>query len=306
MMAAGGAEVILACREDDVLGELGEPAVREAMGAIRGEHPSATVEALEVDLASQASIRLLAHAFHARFDRLDVLINNAGVMWSSESKTTDGFETQLGINHLGHFALTGLLLPALARSPDARIVTVSSLAHRTADLDLGDLFYRRRQYDPQKAYSQSKLANLLFSRELGRRLEAADMQTVSIAAHPGLARTRLFASAFPRWRFLGALFGKGASVFGQSPREAALPSVYAATKTGLRNGDYLGPQGLFELRGHPGEARSSKLSRDPVRARRLWEISEQVTGVTYAFVADDGRASRQGRASVQAAGDAST
>ena len=305
MMAAAGAEVILACRNDDVLGALGEKTTHEAIAAIRAEHPYAAVEALEVDLASQASTRLLAQAFHARFDRLDVLINNAGVMWSPESRTTDGFETQLGINHLGHFALTGLLLPALARSPGSRIVAVSSLAHRTASRDLGDRFYRRRAYDPQKAYSQSKVANLLFSRELGRRLEAAGMQTLSIAAHPGLSSTGLFASAFPRSRFLGALFGKGASIVGQSAREGALPSVYAATKAGLRNGDYLGPQGLFELRGHPGEASSSKLSRDPVPARQLWEISEQLTGVTYAFVADEGRAPRQARASVQAAGDAS-
>src|SRR5262249_25462721 len=151
------------------------------MKEIRDSFPEAKLHYLEVDLASQASVRAAAQDFHRRFDGLHILVNNAGVMWLPQSKTEDGFETQLGVNHFGHFALTGLLLKALLKTPGSRVVTVSSLAHRTAELDLNDLDYERRPYKTTKVYSQTKLANLLFSRELGRRLEAAGAFTLSVA-----------------------------------------------------------------------------------------------------------------------------
>jgi NAD(P)-dependent dehydrogenase (short-subunit alcohol dehydrogenase family) len=282
-MALHGAEVILACRNDDTLAALRERTVQEAMADIRGAYPEARVAFLEVDLARQAGLKAAARAFHDRFDRLDVLINNAGVMWLPESKTEDGFETQIGINHFGHFALTGLLLPALLKTPNSRVVTVSSLAHVTAALDLDDLGYVRRKYQPRKVYSQTKLANLLFARELGRRLASAEASTLSVAAHPGVASTNLFASAFPGSRRLQHLFARGIAGVGNSPAEGARPTLYAATDPTLKSGDYVGPKGFLQLRGRPGLTYSTKASRDASAARKLWEISERATGVVYDF-----------------------
>jgi len=282
-LAARGAEVIMACRRAEVLAQLGERSAAAAMEEIRGTCTAAKLQYLELDLASQASIRAAAEDFHRRFDGLDILINNAGVMWLPQSKTEDGFERQLGVNHFGHFALTGLLLPALLNTPGSRVVTVSSLAHLTAELDLEDLDYLRRPYKTTKVYSQTKLANLLFSRELGRRLEAAGVSTLSVAAHPGLASSNLFLSAFPNSKLLRTLFDKSVSLIGQNCVQGARSTLYAATGSDLKNGDYIGPRGFQELWGHPGHTPSTKVANDVQSAKRLWEISECRTGVEYSF-----------------------
>jgi len=296
-LATSGAEVIMACRREEVLAQLKERSVSAAMEEIRGTCPTAKLQYLELDLASQASIRAAAEDFHRRFDGLDILINNAGVMWLPQSKTQDGFERQLGINHFGHFALTGLLLPALLKTPGSRVVTVSSLAHLTAELDLEDLDYLRRPYKATKVYSQTKLANLLFSRELGRRLEAAGISTLSVAAHPGLASSNLFLSAFPNSKLLRGLFDKSVSLIGQDCVQGARSTLYAATNGDLKNGDYIGPQGFQELWGHPGHTSSTKIANDVPSAKRLWEISEHRTGVEYSFRRYAGCPSAVGRVS---------
>ena len=282
-LAARGAEVVMACRREEVLAQLKERSAFSAMEEIRGSCAAAKLHYLELDLASQASIRAAAEGFHRRFDGLDILINNAGVMWLPQSKTEDGFELQLGVNHFGHFALTGLLLRALLKTPGSRVVTVSSLAHLGAQLDLDDLDYVRRPYKTTKVYSQSKLANLLFSRELGRRLEAVGASTLSVAAHPGLASSNLFLSAFPNSKLLRALFDKSVSFIGQNCVQGARPTLYAATKSALKNGDYIGPQGFQELWGYPGHTSSTEIANDITSAKRLWEISERRTGVEYGF-----------------------
>jgi NAD(P)-dependent dehydrogenase (short-subunit alcohol dehydrogenase family) len=222
-------------------------------------------------------------------------------MWLPRSTTADGFETQLAVNHLGHFTLTCLLLPALLRSPSSRVVTVSSLAHRSAELDLTDLFYERRKYIATKVYAQSKLANLLFARELGRRLAESGSSTLSVAAHPGLASTHLFVSAFPNARRFGAIFARATSLLAQSPANACRPTLYAATMPNLRNGDYVGPKGWFGLWGAPGPAPSTQAAQDMTNAQALWDFSERATNVT----ADFGRA-RDTSMSVPRSGEVST
>ena len=261
-LAAKGARVVLACRSE----EKG----REAEARVRAAVPGADARFEALDLGSLASVRACAEKLRAAEARLDLLVNNAGVMMPPYGKTADGFEMQLGTNHLGHFALTGLLLEPLRRTPGARVVTVSSLAHFWGRIDWDDL-QSERSYNPTRAYGQSKLANLLFMRELARRLELAGSDTVSAAAHPGSTRTEL-------QRHSGLMHAVVA-VFSQAPREGALPTLRAATAPGVRSGDYFGPSGFAGCIGAPGPARSSPRSKDPAAAKRLWEASEQLTGV---------------------------
>jgi NAD(P)-dependent dehydrogenase (short-subunit alcohol dehydrogenase family) len=282
-MAARGAEVILACRDATISASLNEKSAQEAIDCIRGTCPQAKLDFIELDLADLNSIKAAAEHFYKCFWNLDILINNAGVMWTPQSKTKDGFETHIGVNHLGHFALTGLLLTALLKSPEPRIVTVSSLTHLTARLDLDDLFFERRKYSPTQAYAQSKLANLLFCRELGRRLEAENVRGLSVAAHPGSAGTNLMVSAFRNSRVLRKFFTAGLSIAGQNAQDGALPTLYAATNGGMGSGDYIGPRGFFGLSGQPAPAYSTKASKDMNTARELWAISEKLTGVQYSF-----------------------
>lgn len=286
-MAAYGADVVLACRNAAISASLNEKSAHDAMDQIRSAYPQAKLNYIELDLADLTSVKSAANNFHMRIEKLDVLINNAGVMWAPQSRTKDGFETHIGINHLGHFALTGLLLPALLKSPEPRVVTVSSLTHLTARLDLNDLFFERRKYSPTQAYAQSKLANLLFCRELGRRFEAAKVNGVSVAAHPGSAGTNLMVSAFGKSRSLRKLFTAGLSIAGQNAQNGALPTLYAATNETMANGDYIGPSGLFGLSGMPAPAYSSKASKAMKTAQELWKISEDLTGVQYAFFASE-------------------
>jgi NAD(P)-dependent dehydrogenase (short-subunit alcohol dehydrogenase family) len=263
-LAAKGARVVLACRSE----EKGRDAERRLRVAL----PSADVRFEPLDLGALASVRAFAEKLRAAEPRLDLLVNNAGVMMPPYGRTADGFETQLGTNHLGHFALTGLLLEPLCRTPKARVVTVSSLAHFWGGIAFDDL-QSERSYNPTRAYGQSKLANLLFVRELARRLEAARIDAIAAAAHPGSTRTEL-------QRHSGLMHAVVA-VFSQQPPAGALPTLYAATAPDVKGGDYFGPSGFAGCIGPPGRARSSPRAKDAAVARRLWDVSEQLTGVRF-------------------------
>jgi NAD(P)-dependent dehydrogenase (short-subunit alcohol dehydrogenase family) len=263
-LAVRGARVVLACRNPDK-GQAAEARIRQ-------QAPDAQVRFRPLDLASLSSIAAFAKEFAAEERRLDLLCNNAGVMMPPLGYTADGFETQFGTNHLGHFALTGRLLERIRAAGRARIVTVSSLAHFAGRIRFDDLDASRR-YNATLAYGQSKVANLLFMRELQRRLEGAHIGAVSLAAHPGSTRTNLQQHS----RLMRGIVG----LFSQEAPDGALPTLYAATAPGVRGGDYFGPSGAFGCIGPPGPARSSRYSKDPAVARRLWEISEELTGVSY-------------------------
>jgi len=272
--ARKGALVVLACRD------LGK--ARAAIDTMTSAHPGGRVEAMELDLASLASVRVFADAFRARHRSLHVLCNNAGVMALPHRRTADGFEMQFGTNHLGHFALTGLLLDRLLENDGARVVTVSSTAHRMGTIRFDDLHWQRG-YRKWSAYGQSKLANLLFTYELQRRLDAARARLISVACHPGYAATNL-QLAGPRMAgasWMEYLSQLGNQLFAQSAAMGALPTLYSATAPEVRGGDYVGPDGIGEMHGHPKKVQSNARSHDPEAARKLWEISETFTGVSY-------------------------
>jgi NAD(P)-dependent dehydrogenase (short-subunit alcohol dehydrogenase family) len=273
-LAAHGANVIIASR-DSAKGA-------EAARAITAAFPSAGVEAAQLDLADLASIRAFAGRIRAGHNHIDLLVNNAGVMAAPYRKTADGFELQLGTNHLGHFALTGLLLPLLRERPGARVVTVSSNSHKRGQMRFDDLQGEHR-YSRWGAYSQSKLANLLFAFELDRRLKVAGWGVISVAAHPGYSATNLQLSGPPPYERL--VMRVANRLVAQSAELGALPLLYAATAPGLPGGSYVGPDGMGEMRGHPILVQATKQANDEEDARRLWEISEQLTGVVYDFSA---------------------
>jgi NAD(P)-dependent dehydrogenase (short-subunit alcohol dehydrogenase family) len=270
------ASVVLACRTIQK--------AQAAAAQIVAAHPQAALEVRELDLANLESVRNFARAFCAEQRTLHVLCNNAGVMALPYRRTVDGFEMQFGTNHLGHFALTGLLLEMLLRTEGARVVTVSSGAHRIGRIQFNDLQWERG-YSEWLAYGQSKLANLLFTFELHRRAERAGVSLKSVACHPGYSATNL-QMAGPRMRGfwmleIGMEFAN--RLFAQSAEMGALPLLYAAAAPDLKGGDYIGPDGLGELRGYPTRVSSSAAARDPAIARRLWDISEQLTGVHFSL-----------------------
>ncbi len=268
-LAQHGAEVTMACRS----AEKGAAAV----AAVQAEVPEAAVRLQLLDLADLSSVRSFAGTWNGR---LDLLVDNAGVMAVPYGTTVDGFERQLGTNHLGHFALTGLLLPALQESPAGRVVVVSSLAHLTGYINLADLQSTRR-YSRWAAYGQSKLANLLFMRELTRRLSRAGSTTSAAAAHPGLSDTGLVDSTTGgRGPFAGLARGFFTTA-GQPAAAGALPSLYAATMPDVVPGDFFGPANLGQSRGGPTRVGMNARARDAVVGQRLWEASERLTGVTY-------------------------
>ncbi|MBH0780577.1 oxidoreductase [Nocardia bovistercoris] len=255
-LAKAGAQVVLACRNT----EKGERVAAEIGAAAR---------VARLDLADLASVR----EFAAGVDKADVLINNAGIMAVPLGRTADGFESQVGTNHLGHFALTGLLLDRISD----RIVTVSSGAHASGRIDLDDLNWERRPYKRWGAYGQAKLANLLFTYELQRKLTAAGSSKLSVAAHPGYAATELQSHTES---FFDQLMAVGNRVLAQSAEMGALPELYAATAS-VEPGAYYGPTSLGGMRGYPGLADSNKASKDEQVAAGLWELSERLTGVVY-------------------------
>jgi NAD(P)-dependent dehydrogenase (short-subunit alcohol dehydrogenase family) len=267
-LARKGALVVLACRDMDK----GRSALADVERVASGPPP----ELEELDLASLDSVRAFAERFAASHDGLDLLINNAGVMAPPRRRTADGFELQFGTNHLGHFALTGLLLPLMEGREDARVVTLSSPVHRMGRISFDNLNGDRR-YFRWNAYGQSKLANLLFALELDRRLRASGSTVKSLAAHPGYAATNLQSAAAP---LVDRLVMKvGNAVIAQSAEMGALPTLYAATEPGLEGGTYVGPDGLGEQRGHPTIVKPSRAARDEQTARRLWDVSADLTGV---------------------------
>lgn len=270
-LAGKGARVLLACRDAGK--------AEAAMRQIREQHPAALLEFRPLDLADLASVRRCAGTVLQRAPRLDLLCNNAGVMALPQRRTADGFEMQFGTNHLGHFALTGLLLPLLQKTAGARIVTVSSLAHHLGRIRLDDPNWRRG-YRKWPAYAQSKLANLMFALELDRRLRRIGDRTISVAAHPGYAATNLqFAGPAMENSGLGRLAMKlGNAVFSQPAEAGAWPSLCAATAPDVRGGEFYGPRGFQQLQGPPGRCRTSAAAQDQDVAARLWQLSEQLTG----------------------------
>jgi NAD(P)-dependent dehydrogenase (short-subunit alcohol dehydrogenase family) len=270
-LARHGASVVLAARSR-VKGE-------QALERVRAAAQGGRLELRRLDLADLDSVR----EFASRSDEpLDILVNNAGVMAIPPRQTVDNFEMQLGVNHLGHFALTGLLLPRLLERPGARVVTVSSTAHRMGSMDFADLM-SERSYRPWAAYGRSKLANLLFMRELDRRVRIAGVDLVSVAAHPGFASTNL-QSVGPRMarrRLTGVAMQVATRTFGQSAAHGALPQLYAATAPDVAGGDFFGPRGLAEQRGLPTKVSMSAQARDDVVAQLLWTESARLTGVRF-------------------------
>ncbi len=273
-LSARGAHVVMASRNLDK--------AHEAIARITREHPAAKLEARALDLASLESIRIFADALAASHPRLDVLVNNAGVMALPYRTTADGFEMQIGTNHLGHFALTGLLIERLMETPGSRVVTVSSQAHRTGRIDFEDL-HGEKSYQRWLAYGQSKLANLLFGFELERRLRAAGSHVLSVAAHPGYAATNLQSAGakMENSSLKERFFELGNRLLAQSGEQGALPQLYAATMPDVTSGDYYGPDGFFEMWGEPKRVGTTSRAKDRELARRLWERSERETGVRY-------------------------
>jgi NAD(P)-dependent dehydrogenase (short-subunit alcohol dehydrogenase family) len=273
-LARHGAHVVLACRDAD----RGADALRRLAAAA----PDASVELGVLDLADLASVRRFAETHTAERGGPDLLVNNAGVMALPLRRTVDGFEMQFGTNHLGHFALTGLLLPGLLARPGARVVTVSSAMHRVGQIDFDNL-NAERAYHRWRAYGQSKLANLLFTLELQRRLEAAGAAVLAAAAHPGYAATNLQTTGvrMAGRRRMEPLVRLGIRLLAQPDALGALPSLFAATDPTVRGGDYIGPDGLLEQRGNPKRVPRSRRAQDTATARRLWDVSEDLTGIRY-------------------------
>lgn len=267
-LAAHGAHVVLAVRNT----EKG----KAAADAITAAHANADVTLQSLDLSSLESVRRASDELKSRYDKIDLLINNAGVMWTEKSTTADGFELQFGTNHLGHYAFTGLLLERLLPVEGSRVVTVSSIGHRLrAAIHFDDLQWER-DYDRVAAYGQSKLANLLFTYELQRRL--AGTNTVALAAHPGGSNTELARNS-PLW--VRAIFDVVAPLLTQGADMGALPTLRAATDPAALGGQYYGPDGFMEQRGNPKVVASSEQSYDLDLQRRLWSVSEELTDVIF-------------------------
>ncbi len=272
VLASKGAEVILAVRDL----RKGEARAAE----IRAGDPAAKLTVSPLDVASLASVRDFADRMADTLPKLDVLLNNAGLgLQSQRAVTVDGFERQFGTNHLGHFALTGLLIPTLLRSPAPRVVSIASIAHRRGAIDFDDLQGERR-YVGRKAYGQSKLSNLIFALELDRRARAVASRLSAIAAHPGVATTGFIAATgMPKFAASAAQFA--ISVLGQDAAQGALPGLYAATMPDAHSGQYWGPDGFQEIRGAPRLAKLAPQAQERATWSRLWDVSETLTGVHY-------------------------
>jgi NAD(P)-dependent dehydrogenase (short-subunit alcohol dehydrogenase family) len=272
VLAGRGCHVVLAVRNLDK--------GRHAAEQISAAQPDVQVSVQHLDLGSLESVHAAANSLRAVHDKIDLLINNAGVMFTRKDITTDGFELQFGTNHLGHFAFTGLLLDRLMETERSRVVTMSSPVHRMCtSIDLDDLQWER-SYKRIAAYAQSKLANLLFTYELQRRLASTTATTIAVAAHPGGSFTQQFRHTPILIRPLVNLIGPRVL---NRPQMSALSPLRAATSPDVRGGDYYGPNGFRDVRGYPELAQSSDLSHDEKLQRRLWEVSEELTGVRYAL-----------------------
>lgn len=273
-LAAHGAEVILAVRN---------PANGYAAAErIRAAHPGARVSVQVVDVASQASVRKFAVTVTGALDRLDLLVNNAGAENLGARRTTvDGFEFHLGTNALGHFTLTGLVLPLLEKGPSARVVSLSSITHKNAHLDFDDL-QSQRNFNPNRAYGMAKVATTVFGLELDRRLRRAGSSTISVLAHPGLSRSNFIDSAWQDRGPIGKAAGRLFSAIATQPTEhGALPQLHAATAAGVQGGDFYGPDGRGERRGHVTSVRPSREAADAAIGTRFWNAAQELTGYEY-------------------------
>jgi NAD(P)-dependent dehydrogenase (short-subunit alcohol dehydrogenase family) len=276
-LAQRGARVIVACRSQEK--------AEQARALIRAERSDAAVDTLVLDLADLSSVRSAAREVEARYPKLDVLMNNAGVMAVPYARTKDGFELQFGTNHLGHFALTGLLFALLTNTPGARVVNVSSSAHTMGKLNLDDPHWEHG-YRRWSAYGVSKLANLLFTYELARRCSIAGLALLSVATHPGYAATNLQYRGFELdgSRVVERLARVINPLIGQPAKSGALPQICAAVSPEIASGDYIGPGGPFEFRGNPKKVQSNARSHDAADMRKLWELSERLTGVGFGLL----------------------
>ncbi len=274
IFASKGARVVLACRNVDK----GQKARDEIVRA----HPSADVEVRQLDLASLTSVQRFADDLLAKDKTLDVLVNNAGVMALPRTLTEDGFEMQLGTNHLGHFALTARLFAALEAGKAPRVVNVSSLVHKNGKIHFDDLHGAKR-YAKWSAYAQSKLANLLFTHELSRRLREAKSTVITAACHPGYAATNLqfVGPQMEKSSFLEGMMRFGNKVIAQPAELGALPTVYAAVADDVASGDFIGPDGFMEMRGYPVKVQPAKRALDGDVARKLWDVSERECKLTF-------------------------
>ncbi|WKV13021.1 oxidoreductase [Marivirga harenae] len=269
-LAKKGAKVIMACRSMNK--------ANAAKDSIKEEVPTADLEVMEIDLSSLESVHNFAKSYQSKYDHLDVLINNAGVMMPPYTKTKDGYELQLQANFLGHFLLTGLLLDTVLKTPNSRIVTLSSIAHKSGKINFDDL-QSEKKYSASDAYGQSKLACLMFTFELQRRLEKAGYEnTISTASHPGIATTEL-ARHMPKIVY-SLLKYTVAPFLTHAPKEGAKPTLVAAIGD-AEGGDYFGPTGFNEFKGKPGKVSSTDLAKDEDTANRLWEKSEELVGLKY-------------------------
>ncbi len=264
VLADKNATVIVAVRNE----VKGNTAVEE----IKVENPNADIQVILVDLADLESVHKFAENFKKKFEKLDLLINNAGVMTPPYTKTKDGFELQFGTNHLGHFALTGLLIDLIKKTPDSRIVNVSSTAHKIGKLDFEDLNWETRRYNKMRSYGDSKLANLYFTNELQKRLNKQSSGVIVASAHPGATATELSRHS---------LFFKVLSLFVQNSKMGALPTLYAAVAPDVQGNDYYGPGGFQEFGGYPKKVECSKRAKRDDVAANLWDVSEKMTGVFY-------------------------
>lgn len=272
--AQKGMRVVMACRSEE--------RARKARSDIEAEIPSAKISILALDLSDLASVQTFASRFRKKHKTLDVLVNNAGIMCTPYARSVDGFESQMAANYFGHFLLTSLLLDLIPDRPESRVVTLSSIAHKQPlrRIRFEDLHWEQG-YNKYQAYAQTKLACLMFTRELQQRLQVAGKRLLSLAAHPGVSETELVRTLRP-WQVLLMRYSVGPLLF-HSPRLAALPTVLAALSPDVEGGGYYGPQGFREMKGQPGRAHVSRCARDDDAARRLWEVSEQLTGATFAL-----------------------
>lgn len=272
--ARKGAQTVLACRNLEK--------AETAQAQIQAELPNACTEIMQLDLANLESIRQFAAMFKTNYDHLDILVNNAGLSMLHYNTTVDGYEMNVGVNHLGHFALTGLLLDALEKSAGARVVSVSSIGHRSGQMDFDNLIFKDgKDFSLVAAYARSKLANLLFAYELQRRAAAAGIGVISVAAHPGLSRTNLGRSMREEWKWRLMLQLYEWLHLTQNAAMGALPILRAAVGNDVNGGEYYGPGGFNEFRGYPVIVQSSAAAQSQEDASRLWVISEDLTGVSY-------------------------
>ncbi|MCB0707267.1 MAG: SDR family NAD(P)-dependent oxidoreductase [Saprospiraceae bacterium] len=268
-LAKKGAKVIMACRN--------LTKAEKAKGEILKKVSGADLECMVLDLNSLQSVRAFAKAYAAKYDKLDLLIENAGIMIPPFSKTADGFESQIGVNYLSHFLLTNLLFPLLKKTPDSRIVTLSSKAHEGGKIDFENL-NAEKSYSKIGAYSQSKLACLMFAYELQRRLEKSGSKTIAVSAHPGVSNTNL-GQHIPA--FFKILMSPVFALMTHSPENAALPTLMAALDPDVKGGSYFGPTGFRGMKGKPGKVESTSLSHNEEIARKLWAVSEELTGEKF-------------------------